>query len=40
MKYRLFGFLVTILLVLANAMSASACAFSSYQPEVPESLRK
>lgn len=40
MKYKLFGLLATVLLVLANITSASACGLSSYQPEVPESLRK
>lgn len=40
MKYKLFSLLVSILLVLANVASASACIISKYQPEVPEALRK
>lgn len=40
MRFKLFGFLVTLLLLLANVASASACAISHYQPEVPESLRR
>ncbi|MTI85832.1 MAG: cyclic lactone autoinducer peptide [Firmicutes bacterium] len=38
--YRLFGFAVATLLFLANVAAASACVFSQYQSEVPESLRK
>ncbi len=30
----------TLLLLLANVASASACIISHYQPEVPETLRK
>ncbi|NPV72789.1 MAG: cyclic lactone autoinducer peptide [Pelotomaculum sp.] len=40
MKYKLIGFLATLLLLLANLTSASACSLSQYQPEVPESLRR
>jgi len=40
MKYKLFSLLVSILLFLASASSASACWISKYQPEVPEALRK
>jgi len=40
MKYRLLGFAVTLLLLLANIVSASACAGGHYQPEVPEALRR
>ncbi|OPY58198.1 MAG: hypothetical protein A4E55_01093 [Pelotomaculum sp. PtaU1.Bin035] len=40
MKYKLFGFAVTLLLLLANITSASACFAGHYQPEVPESLRR
>lgn len=40
MKYKLFGLLAAILLLLANVTSAWACLVSTYQPEVPESLRK
>jgi cyclic lactone autoinducer peptide len=40
MKYKLFGFMVTLLLLLANITSASACSISQYQPAVPESLRR
>jgi len=40
MKYRLLGFVVTLLLLLANIASASACLGGQYQPEVPESLRR
>lgn len=31
--------IVTLLMLLANASVASACFWSGYQPEVPESLR-
>ncbi|SFQ98987.1 cyclic lactone autoinducer peptide [Desulfoscipio geothermicus] len=37
---RFFIFTVTTLLFLASVTAASACYFSSYQPEVPEALRK
>lgn len=37
---RLVIFAATTLLLLANVFAASACGFSQYQPEVPESLRK
>lgn len=37
---RLFVFTVTALLFLANILSASACTFGQYQPEMPESLRR
>jgi len=40
MKHKLFAFAVTLLLLLANITSASACASGQYQPEVPESLRR
>ncbi len=30
----------TLLLFLANIASASACIWTHYQPEVPESLKK
>jgi cyclic lactone autoinducer peptide len=40
MKYRIFGFMVTLLLLLANIASASTCSISQYQPAVPESLRR
>ncbi len=39
---KLFVFAVTALLFLANVVTAfgSNCTLSSYQPEVPEALRK
>lgn len=37
---RLLVFAVTALLFLASVTAASACLFSVYQPEVPETLRK
>ncbi len=37
---RLIVFATTALLFLANVFAASACGVHSYQPEVPESLRK
>jgi cyclic lactone autoinducer peptide len=37
---RLFIFTVTTLLFLASVTAASACLFTSYQTEVPETLRK
>ncbi|MDF9407920.1 cyclic lactone autoinducer peptide [Pelotomaculum isophthalicicum JI] len=40
MKHKLFAFAVTVLLLLASITSASACGIGSYQPEVPESLRR
>lgn len=41
-KSKLFVFAVTALLFLAHvtATAASACIITSYQPEVPETLRK
>ncbi|HUM59401.1 MAG TPA: cyclic lactone autoinducer peptide [Bacillota bacterium] len=40
MKYRIFGFVVTLLLLLANIASAAPCSVSQYQTAVPESLRR
>lgn len=40
MKYKIFAFTVTLLLLLASIASASACSVGSYQTEVPESLRR
>ncbi|MDD3653684.1 MAG: cyclic lactone autoinducer peptide [Desulfotomaculaceae bacterium] len=40
MKYKIFSLLATLLLLLANVTSAWACLISTYQPEVPQSLRK
>ncbi len=37
---KLFVFAVTTLLFLASITSAAGCMYSSYQPEVPETLRK
>ncbi len=37
---RVFVFAVTTLLLLASVAAASTCSISSYQPEVPASLRK
>jgi len=37
---RLFVFAVTTLLFLASVTAASACWYSSYQPKVPEVLRR
>jgi len=39
---KLFVFAVTALLFLANVVTAfgASCMYSSYQPEVPETLRK
>ncbi|GBF32172.1 hypothetical protein DCCM_0363 [Desulfocucumis palustris] len=37
---KVFLFTVTVLLFLASITAASACAFTHYQPELPESLRK
>lgn len=41
-KAQLFVVLVSALLFLANATAAfgANCAITSYQPEVPEALRK
>lgn len=40
MKKLLFIFAVNVLLFLASITAASACLYSAYQPEVPESLRR
>ncbi len=40
MKRKLMGLIVTLLSFLALANVASASTVLSYQPEVPESLRK
>lgn len=38
--YILFSFMVTLLILVANVASASACLWAHYQPDVPESLKK
>lgn len=40
MKNKLFILVTTVLLSLATVLSASACGGGTYQPEVPESLRR
>ncbi|NQS76987.1 MAG: cyclic lactone autoinducer peptide [Peptococcaceae bacterium] len=37
---RAFILATTLLLFLASVASAATCIWSSYQPEVPQSLRK
>ncbi|ACV64150.1 hypothetical protein Dtox_3427 [Desulfofarcimen acetoxidans DSM 771] len=37
---KVFLITVSLLLFLANISSASTCAVTNYQPDVPESLRK
>ena len=37
---KIFLLTVSLLLFLANIASASTCLAGSYQPEVPEALRK
>ncbi|MDD3895210.1 MAG: cyclic lactone autoinducer peptide [Syntrophomonadaceae bacterium] len=37
---RAFLLATTLLLFLANVASAATCWWTSYQPEVPDSLRK
>lgn len=39
-RHMLFITAVMVLTVVAQVASASACLWSHYQPEVPESLRK
>ena len=37
---RILFFVVTLLMLLANASAASACLANGYQPEMPETLRR
>ncbi|OPY55851.1 MAG: hypothetical protein A4E55_02439 [Pelotomaculum sp. PtaU1.Bin035] len=37
---KLIPFCASLLLLIANVASASACTFGQYQPEVPQSLRR
>ena len=37
---KLFMLAVSLLLLLANIASASACGVAQYQPEIPQVLRK
>ncbi|MEW6426104.1 MAG: cyclic lactone autoinducer peptide [Bacillota bacterium] len=40
MKKILLVLTVTVLMFLAHVTAASACIFTAYQPEVPDSLRR